>query len=367
MSTGLKAGFIALGLIGGSIAKNIRKVFPDAYITALNRSGNTLDAALKDGIIDHGTMELDDSFMDCDLIFLCAPVDTNISFLKALKPYLSDKTILTDVGSVKNKIHTAVEEYLPDCVFIGGHPMAGSEKSGYANSSDHLIENAYYILTPGKNAGKKHIERYETLVRKLGALPLTLDPALHDRITAAVSHVPHMVAYNLVRLIEREDSPEQYMKAIAAGGFKDITRIASSDPVMWEQICLENPERITELLDKYIEMLKETRELIKGKKGEELHNIFENAKNYRDSVHDAPLGPIKKSYVIHLEVLDEPGAIAIVATILSSHGLSIKNIGIVHNRSYEEGALRIEFYDRDSMALGIADLMEKGYRIYSRS
>ena len=363
----LKVGFIALGLIGGSIAKNIRRVYPDAYITALNRSSGTLDAALKEGIIDHGTLELDDSFRDCDLIFLCAPVETNIGYLKKLEPYLTENTILTDVGSVKNVIHKAVSGKLKDAVFIGGHPMAGSEKSGYKNSSDHLIENAYYILTPGENASKEHIERYEKLVKDLGAIPLVLQPSMHDRVTAAISHVPHMIAYTLVRLVEKEDSPEQYMKAIAAGGFKDITRIASSDPVMWQQICLENPEHMLELMDKYIDMLKSLRDSIGEGDGETLRETFEDAKNYRDSVQDAPLGPIKKSYVMHLDVEDEPGAIAIVATILSSHGISLKNIGIVHNRIYEEGALRIEFYDRESMALAIADLMEKGYKIFSRN
>ena len=363
----MKVGFIALGLIGGSIAKNIRKKFPDSFITALNRSESTLQSALEDRVIDHGTHTVDDSFRDCDLIFLCGPVDTNIKFLKDLKPYLNKDTILTDVGSVKNKIHEAVEKELPDAVFIGGHPMAGSEKSGYANSSDHLIENAYYIITPGKNARDEHLKKYKDLVHELKAIPLIMKPELHDRITAAISHVPHMIAYNLVRLVEKEDSPEQYMKAIAAGGFKDITRIASSDPTMWEQICMENPDNMLELMDKYIEIFKETRDLIAERQAEKLHTIFEDAKNYRDSVQDVPLGPIKKSYVMHLDVEDEPGAIAIVATILSSHGLSIKNIGIVHNRIYEEGALRIEFYDRESMALGIADLMEKGYRIFSRT
>ncbi|MCR4591054.1 MAG: prephenate dehydrogenase [Lachnospiraceae bacterium] len=367
MNAPLKVGFIALGLIGGSIAKNIRKVFPDAYITALNRSRGTLDLAFEDGIIDHGTLELDDSFMDCDLIFLCAPVETNISYLTKLEPYLTPDTILTDVGSVKNVIHSAVSEKLKNAVFIGGHPMAGSEKSGYRNSSDRLIENAYYILTPGENAGKEHIDRYEGFVKALGAIPLVLEPSMHDRVTAAISHVPHMIAYTLVRLIEKEDSPEQYMKAIAAGGFKDITRIASSDPDMWEQICLENPDHMLELMDKYMEMLGELRNKISRKDGDALRATFEEAKNYRDSVQDAPLGPIKNTYVIHLDVEDEPGAIAIVATILSSHGLSLKNIGIVHNRIYEEGALRIEFYDQESMSLAIADLMEKGYRIFSRT
>ncbi len=367
MSGSLRVGFIALGLIGGSIAKNIRRVFPDAYITALNRSKGTLDLALEEDIIDHGTLEIDDSFRDCDFIFLCAPVETNIGYLEKLKPCLNKDTILTDVGSVKNVIHDAVEKHAEDAVFIGGHPMAGSEKSGYLNSSDHLIENAYYIITPGDNAEKKHIERYEKLVGDLGAIPLVLSPSVHDRVTAAISHVPHMIAYTLVRLIEKEDSPEEYMKAIAAGGFKDITRIASSDHAMWEQICLENPDHMLELMDKYMEMLKEIRDMIGVHDGKGLHAVFEDAKNYRDSVQDAPLGPIKKSYVMHMDVEDEPGAIAIIATILSAHGISIKNIGIVHNRIYEEGALRIEFYDRESMALAIADLMEKGYKIFSRT
>ncbi len=362
-----RVGFIALGLIGGSIAKTIRKRIPDIYITALNRSRETLDAALEDGVIDHGTLEPDESFRDCDLIFLCAPVETNVSYLKKIKPYIGENTVLTDVGSVKSNIHEAVKREAGDLIFIGGHPMAGSEKSGYRNSNDHLIENAYFILTPGERAEKEHIECYESFVRELGAIPLIITPALHDRVTAAVSHVPHMIAYSLVRLIEKEDTEDNHMKAIAAGGFKDITRIASSDPGMWEQICLENPDNMLELMDKYMEMLKELRDMIGAGDGDGLHAVFEDAKNYRDSVQDAPLGPIKKSYVMHVDVEDEPGAIAIIATILSSHGLSIKNIGIVHNRIYEEGALRIEFYDRESMALAIADLMEKGYRIFSRT
>ncbi len=362
-----KAGFIALGLIGGSIAKTIRKKFPGISITAFNRSRETLDQALDEGIIDHGTLTVDDSFRDCDLIFLCAPVETNIGYLREIKPYLSENTILTDVGSVKNTIHRAVERELPEAVFIGGHPMAGSEKSGYKNSNDHLIENAYFILTPGGNATKEQTDSYEAFVKGLGAIPLVLTPSLHDRITAAVSHVPHMIAYSLVRLIEKEDTAENYMKAIAAGGFKDITRIASSDPSMWEQICLENPDNMLELMDKYVDILREIREDIRDKKGSELNSIFNDAKNYRDSIHDAPLGPIKKFYGIHVDVEDEPGAIAIVATILSSHSVSIKNIGIVHNRIYEEGALRIEFYDGESMETAIKDLKEKGYRIFDRS
>ncbi len=362
-----RVGFIALGLIGGSIAKTIRKKLPGTYITAYNRTWKTLEDALKDGVIDHGALKIDDSFKGCDLIFLCAPVETNIKLLEELKPYLSPDTIISDVGSVKNTIHSAVKEIVPDTVFIGGHPMAGSERSGYANSSDHLIENAYFILTPGDKAERTHIECYESFVKELGSLPLVVSPELHDRITAAISHVPHMIAYSLVRMVEKEDTEEGLMKAIAAGGFKDITRIASSDPSMWEQICLENTDNMLYLLDRYSEILKETRDLIEEKRGEELHRIFSEAKEFRDSVPNTSVGPISRLYQIHVDVEDEPGAIAIIATILSSHSISIKNIGIVHNRIYEEGALRIEFYDRESMALAIADLMEKGYRIFSRT
>ena len=279
----MKVGFISLGLIGGSIAKGIRARYPDARIVAYNRSREPLVQAFKDDVINMATQEIDESFADCDYIFLCAPVQTNISFLKKLKPYLSDKTIMTDVGSTKGNIHGAVSLLLPDVHFIGGHPMAGKEKSSYFNSSSELIKDCYYFITPSDAATKEDIAKFEDLIRSLDCNPITVEPAKHDFIVGAISHVPHMAAYTLVKLVQDEDTSEGYMKVTAAGGFKDITRVASSDPTMWKEICLENRDNLVKLMDDYIEKLREVRADIANGNGEALHKIFKDAKEYRDS------------------------------------------------------------------------------------
>ena len=247
-----KFGFLSLGLIGGSIALALRQICPDAHITAYARRQSTLDEALSAGAIDIGTTTINDLFSDCDLIFLCAPVAVNNQFLEQLKPILSDKTILTDVGSVKGPIHETISRLGLDSRFIGGHPMAGSEKTGFANANPVLLENAYYILTPTETVAKEAVAAYSSLVKSMGAIPIQLSAQEHDYVTAAISHVPHLVAAALANLVHDHDSAQETMKMIAAGGFKDITRIASSSPDMWESICMSNTENIANLLDDYI-------------------------------------------------------------------------------------------------------------------
>ena len=280
----MKIGIIGLGLIGGSLAIAARKTYKDAWIVALNRSEDSLKKALSEGVINTGVHEVTDDFKDCDIIFLCAPVHTNIGFLKELKPYLTKDTILSDVGSVKAEIHDAVEKLLPDVHFVGGHPMAGKEKVRFENASETLLKNAYFFLTPSLAADKDDIKKMQTFVGNLGAKPIVITPQLHDFIVAAISHVPHMAAYTLVKLVADEDTPEEYMRFTAAGGFKDITRVASSDPTMWQQICLTNKDNIVELMDKYIAELQNGRALIDEGNAEELFKIFDRSKKYRDSI-----------------------------------------------------------------------------------
>ena len=280
----MKIGIIGLGLIGGSLAKSIKQAYPDTFIVAANRSADSVEKALAEGTVDLGLQDITDGFAGCDIIFLCAPVKTNISFLEKLKAYLEPETILTDVGSVKSGIHEAVERLLPETVFIGGHPMAGKEKVRYDNASAQLLKDAYYYLTPSKTAKEHHVLKLEALVRGIGANPVIVEPSLHDFIVAAISHVPHMAAYSLVKLVKDEDTPEEYMRISAAGGFKDITRVASSDPTMWQQICLENRENITDLMRKYIKELENVTALIEKGDSEALFEIFDTSKKYRDSI-----------------------------------------------------------------------------------
>ena len=215
---GLCAGFIGLGLIGGSIAQALKYYYPDIHILAHTRSQKTLDYALSNGIIDEAC-EPGPAFAACDYIFLCAPVENNISYLPLLKPYLKDSAILTDVGSTKSGIHEKAAFYGLDHWFIGGHPMAGSEKSGIENAKRILLENAYYILTPSPGIDPEKMARYQELVRSLKALPMILSCQEHDFATAGISHLPHIIAASLVNLVRNEDSEKQTMKTLAAGGF----------------------------------------------------------------------------------------------------------------------------------------------------
>lgn len=359
-------GFIGLGLIGGSIAKAIRKFHPDYQILAYNRTKDVLDDAVFDGIIDIPCSEHDTRFALCDYIFLCATVDYNLKCLSWLKKIIRPSCILTDVGSVKGEIHKKITELEMEANFIGGHPMAGSEKTGYEHSTDYLIENAYYILTPSEEVGLDKIGAYTELVSSIGALPMILTWDEHDFITASVSHLPHIVAASLVNVIKKLDSPLEHMKTIAAGGFKDITRIASSSPHMWQQICLENPKHISKVLDEYIRLIVQAKYLVDQKDADGLYQMFSDSREYRSSFNDAPSGPLKKSFTLYCDVIDETGAIATIATILSMNGINIKNIGILHNREFEDGVLKIEFYEQDAQKQAAEQLKKRNYIIYER-
>ena len=356
-------GFIGLGLIGGSIAKTIRKFHPDYHILAYAKHKETLAAALNCNAIDAVLEEKDERYHTCDYIFLCAPVEYNIEYLKNI---ISDDCIITDAGSVKGPIHKAVEELGMDHCFIGGHPMAGSEQSGFEHSSDHLLENAYYILTPGGQVPLEKLTEFSELIDSLGSIPMVLTAEEHDFITAGVSHLPHIIASSLVNLINKLDNEAEYMKTIAAGGFRDITRIASSSPVMWEQICIENHENISSVLDEYIRMLIQIRCSIDNQEASYLYDMFARSRDYRDSIDASSSGLINKTYMLYIDIVDEAGGIATIATILAMEGISIKNIGIIHNREFEQGVLKIEFYEQNALEKGCALLKKRNYIVYKR-
>ena len=361
----LTCGFIGLGLISGSIAKAIRHHLPDARLIAYDIHTESLNLAVKEQVIDQICPAVDDSFENCDYIFLCAPVSRNAENLLALKPHLSPDTILTDVGSVKTGIHKQIEELQLQKQFIGGHPMAGSERFGYQNANASLLENAYYILTPSAEAPAEKVETYRALVESIGAIPLILSYGEHDYVTAAISHLPHVIAASLVNLVKSSDSEDGVMKMIAAGGFKDITRIASSSPEMWQQICLTNADNISKLLRAYIQYLRTIADDIDKHKKDTLYRFFDTARNYRESFISAPSGPIKAEYVFTVDIADKPGAIAAIASLLAMHDVSIKNIGINHNRELAEGTLRIEFYSQDTLSRAMEIMTEHGYKIHT--
>ncbi len=280
-------GFLGLGLIGGSIAKAIRANHPKAVIRVYTRRKNPdLEQGKKDGVITSLHYDINEDFSDCDVIFLCAPVLRNIDFLEQIKPFLKDGCILTDVGSVKGNIHAAVSKLDMESYFIGGHPMAGSEKYGYINSSRDLLQNAFYLLTRTSLTTEEQLNKLKHLLACTGSRFVVLDSEEHDKATAAISHMPHVIAATLVNTVRENDSSEEYMKQFAAGGFKDTTRIASSSPEMWESICLSNKESIDLFLGYFIDKLSEFRTYIANDDGEKIREQFRTAGEYRDSLYN---------------------------------------------------------------------------------
>ena len=309
----LELGFVGFGLIGGSIARSLKKQNEDVSVHVYSRRKNpALDEGMTEGVIDSIWYEIDERFS------------------------------------------------------IGGHPMAGSEKTGFENSTDILLENAYYLLTPFEETPLENLSLLKELVAKTGANCVVLSPSEHDKITAAISHVPHIIAVSLVNMVRTSDNEEQNMKAFAAGGFKDITRIASSSPQMWQDICLANSESIDYFLSHFEKQIEDFRHMIAEKDGASIQDEFHTAGDYRDSIPAKKSSVIARSYDLFINIDDRAGAIATIATILSVNGISIKNIGIIHNREYVDGVMKLELYKEDDEKKARELLIQNRYDIVDR-
>lgn len=356
--------FIGLGLIGGSLARALKKSNPELTVMAYMRSRDKLLQAKEDGVVDVILDGLDqDALSRCDMIFLCTPVEWNEEYLKSVRPFLKKGAIVTDVGSTKTSICQAADRLnMGDC-FVGGHPMAGSEKTGYENSTDHLLENAYYMITPPEGAPQENVDRLVEVARAVNAIPMVIAPKDHDLAVAAISHLPHVVASSLVNLVRDSDDSRETMKQIAAGGFKDITRIASASPEIWEQICMTNTDNIAFMLEKYISSLEDILSSLRNRDETALHQLFDSSRRYRNSISDRSRGAIEPEYSFSVDIVDEVGSISTLSVILAAKGISIKNIGINHNREHGEGALRISFYDEKSRQAAWDRLLDYKYTL----
>lgn len=354
-----KIGIIGLGLIGGSVAKALKKSGKGYVIHAFDRDEEVLKTALESRAIDH-ISNMDD-IAGCHVIFLCVPVYAMKQILIELMPNLAPDTILTDVGSTKGEVISIIRELNLECQFIGGHPLAGSEKSGFTASKANLFENAYYCITPSQKMTKEGVQYFKGLIEDMGAIPIEMTHEEHDKATAVISHFPHVVAALLVNMVGCLDDEKHTMKTIAAGGFKDITRIASSSSDLWTGICLSNRDAILKTIEFFSEKLKSfEKDLAEGRK-EGIWEFFNSARTLRNTLSDRK-SLIDKTYAILVDVDDKPGIIAVIATALAKENINIKNIGILNSRETEEGALEIQFEDENARQMGIKALTQLGYR-----
>ena len=322
-------GFVGLGLIGGSIAKAILKIYPNTRILATASRESTIETAFEERLIDNNGLLKIHQFGQCDIIFLCSPVKVNCEYLEKLKDVVKPDCIITDVGSVKGDITAVARSLGMTNQFIGGHPMTGSELTGLEHSSASLLENAYYILTADPEMNKETYGQFSDYIKSLGAIPIQLTPEEHDDATATVSHLPHVVAASLVNLVNDNDE-KSICKTIAAGGFKDITRIASGSPTMWQHIFLSNKDAVLKLIDDFKEELSQFENAIAKQDSDEIIKLWTKAKDYRDSLTIPDKGHAR-FFELYCDIDDKPGTIVGVLQLLSNADISIKNIGIIHN------------------------------------
>src|SRR5512138_2156976 len=255
-----RLAIIGVGLIGGSLARILRDRGEVGEVIGIGRGRTNLERAVELGVIDRFSHDPVDGVAGADLVFLATPVCTIADLVRKIAPGLAPGCIVTDGGSVKGEIVASCEPLMPPgTFFVGGHPIAGTEKSGVDASFSTLYVNRRCILTPTPNTDPVALAKVEKMWRIAGSEVVFMDTAKHDRVLAAISHLPHMVAYALVNAVGDYDRFDESILKYSAGGFKDFTRIASSDPVMWRDIAVMNREGILELMDFFAGYLAELR------------------------------------------------------------------------------------------------------------
>ena len=271
-----------LGLIGGSLGMALRERRLAGRVLGLPRRAETIAEGLQCGAIDEGSLDVSRA-AEAELIILAAPVLSFEPLVRQLAPHLKPGTLVTDVGSTKAEITRSIPDLLPEGVdFVGGHPMAGSERGGVLAGRADLFDGAVWVLTRGERTRPESLEQMAALVKALGATPVEMEPTLHDDAVARISHLPHVVAAALAEAAEHGEVPADILRLLIAGGFKSTTRIAASPPDMWRDICLTNREAVLASLTGFESALARFRRALEQEDAAAVLEAFQRGKSARD-------------------------------------------------------------------------------------
>jgi cyclohexadieny/prephenate dehydrogenase len=281
-----RLALIGLGLIGSSIAWATREKLPATEIIGYAASEKTRHRARELGFCHAIAQSEAEAVRDADLVILCVPVGANAAIAKAIAPHLMDGAIISDVGSVKGAVVRDMIPHLPAHVhFIPGHPVAGTEKSGPDAGFSTLFVNRWHILTPVPPIDPKAVSKLQGFWENLGAIVEIMDPEHHDLVLAITSHIPHLIAYNIVgTAADLETVTQSEVIKFSAGGFRDFTRIAASDPTMWRDVFLNNKKAVLEMLGRFSEDLTALQRMIRNGDGEGLFDLFSRTREIRRSI-----------------------------------------------------------------------------------
>ncbi len=273
-----KLVIFGVGLIGGSVALALKKAGCTAQIVGVGRSSESLQTAIDLGVIDLASSNIKDAITEANLILIATPVAQTPAILNAIKPHLAANTVITDAGSTKNDVLSCAKEILGEqfSQFVGGHPIAGAEKSGVTAATADLYHNKNVVLTPAPATNPLAIRRVRELWQACGAHVSEMPAETHDGIFAAVSHLPHLLAFALVDEVASRPNAEQLF-GFAASGFRDFTRIAGSHPEMWRDISLANKAALLSEITAYQKELSHLKQMLEQEDGDGLHALFERA------------------------------------------------------------------------------------------
>ena len=334
-----------LGLIGASMALGIKRDHPDYEILGYNRSQASRDIALERGMIDRATDDFASFAPLADIIILTLPIQQTLDFIKKLATLNLKKGVLvSDAGSTKSAIVATAEKCFADksVHFVGAHPMAGSHKTGAASADVNLFENAYYIFTPSSLTTPDTLEEMKDLLSGLHARFIEIDAEEHDRVTSQISHFPHILASGLMEQTASYAEEHEMARRFAAGGFRDMTRIAESEPGMWTSILLSNRETIMERIEDFKGRLDEIEQAISKGDENQIWNFFNQAREQRQAMEIHKRGGVDSSYDLYIDVPDEEDVILRILELL--RGTSLVNIHInEENREDVHGILQISF------------------------
>jgi prephenate dehydrogenase len=334
---------IGLGLIGGSFAKALKQADKSIHIGAYDRT-NIIQQALADGVIDTDISFIENA-LNYEIIMICLPIDESISIFDKLASQLKQGQIISDFCSVKKVFSELWNKNRKDGTYIGAHPMTGKEKGGYENSDPLLFENSVFIICDqDKSSNQKVLNTYIELVKLSGARITFLSPDIHDIITANVSHIPQLLSVLLVNQADKQRDDISFLD-FAGGGFRDMTRIASSDFSVWKSILSNNSDEIINSLKEYSAKLNKLILLLEKNNTDAIKELFEKARTAREEIPFNNKGFLEPLFDITVFVKDEPGMISKISTVLFKENINIKDIELLKIREGKGGNFKFYFED----------------------
>ncbi|GIV61836.1 MAG: prephenate dehydrogenase [Rhodothermaceae bacterium] len=361
-----RIALLGVGLIGGSLGLAWGRQRPGLYRVGYDRP-EVVEKALARGAIDEGAERAEDAVREADLVVLATPLATSLHLLEHVAPVLPEGCLVTDVGSVKVPIVRHAADVLGSPTrFVGGHPMAGAERGGIDHADPFLFENATYVLCPppGETAFETRYAPLVDLVRATGARVLLLDAERHDRIAATVSHLPQLLAVALVAQAADQQATDPEVLALAAGGFRDMTRIASSPFDIWRDILPANQGPILDALARFATLLQRLRNRLIEEDLDDLARLFARAREVRNQIPRDMKGFLHPLVDVFVYAEDRPGALLEITRTLYEAGLSIKDIELLKLREGTGGTFRLGFSSPDEADQAVAALASGGCRAY---